>query len=152
MKNVIETVETVETATTKKAKVKKPKSNLSYGVDVLALNSDYKKAIGTVGGVRQVLIDLNTAGTITLHPCFVKLLNDSKAKNKQGKAIYEFLKDNVYHHPKTNKTGVFFMARSMAKMLKIENFENLCNVYNNAETAKIEYRNLLGIEQPENTK
>jgi hypothetical protein len=150
MKNSVKTIETAKKATTKKAKVSKPKRNVDFKLDVIGANAQFKKAIKTVGGARQAVLDFSAKNVIDLHPAFAKLLNDSAKSGKQGKALYEFLKANTYHHPKTGNTCVFYLLRSVSSILKVENFEELCNVYNNPETAKVEFRKLLEIEILEN--
>lgn len=126
--------------------------SLSYKAEVLGVNSDFKKANGTLGGVRTILLALSNEEKIKaqLHPIIVKALQDSKGKKAENKAIYEFLKDNVYFHPKTGKTGQFFVIRSIRGVFNNGNkFESLLNCYANSEEAKAEYIALFGeVETP----
>jgi hypothetical protein len=120
--------------------VKEATINVNYGRDVLSTNKKYKEAIhGSLGGVRAVILAMDSAEVLNvgLNPMFAKILRDSKGKKAENKRIYEFLKANV-RVSKAGNYGIFFTVQSLSKLFKTE-FEALCDLYTDSDSAKAEF-------------
>lgn len=96
------------------AKKQEPKKKVDiyatdYGKQVLTINSDYKTANKTVGGCRSTLLNLHAEKLLTLQPYQIAILKASK----KSKPVYEVLKKQCYHHPKTGNTSPFYLLQSL---------------------------------------
>ena len=106
---------------------KAPKKNTSkknildtdYGRQVLAVNTDLKKATKTIGGARAILLNLHTEGMLKLQPYQVAILKASK----KSQAVYETLKSVTFHHKKSGNPSPFYVLQA---------------IYNTKKRAKIE--------------
>lgn len=80
-----------------------------YGKQVLTINADYKTANKTVGGCRSTLLNLHAEKLLTLQPYQIAILKASK----KTKSVYEVLKNQTYHHPKTGNTSPFYLLQCL---------------------------------------
>lgn len=92
-----------------------------YGKQVLTINTDYKTANKTVGGCRSTLLNLHNEKLLTLQPYQIAILKASK----KTKAVYEVLKKQCYHHPKTGNTSPFYLLQSLYNADKREVIERV---------------------------
>lgn len=152
MQKAKETQANVETANNE---IKKPTIKLDYKENVLATNQRYKKAIhGSLGGVRTLILAMNEAEKIEvgLNPIFEKVLNDSKGKTAENKAIYEFLKANV-RTSKSGNYGIFFTLQSLNGIFKDKDlFTELLDCYSANNDKVLESFTSLTVETVANAK
>jgi len=130
----------VSVNTPKKEKANKVAKVIDYSVNVLGSNRKYKETIHkSFGGVRSIILSVQQE--IELSPKFAKLLKDSKASTPQGKAIYQFLVDNVrvskLKNGERGNYGVFFTLQSMAKIFNTKELsDKLSALYGEIASAK----------------
>jgi hypothetical protein len=139
MKNSLELIENVENANNENKEQAIEKLVINFTSEVLGFNKEWKEATKSLGQVRSMILDFSASERTRakLNPCIEKVLFDSLGKQAQNKRIYEFLKANVYHHPKSGKTGVFYVIRSVSGLLtKKDKFAELLSQYTNSEDAK----------------
>lgn len=93
----------------------------NYGKQVLTINADYKTANKTVGGCRSTLLNLHNEKLLTLQPYQIAILKASK----KSQPVYEVLKKQCYHHPKTGNTSPFYLLQSLYNADKREVIERV---------------------------
>ena len=97
------------------------------------ISQGVKNALKSFGGVRDWLLNNKTNnnkveltlndGSVIQHELDttdVKILEFTKPsggaeQKRKRKEMYEFTKGKMYHHPKSGKTGAYYVSRSLAK-------------------------------------
>lgn len=101
-----------------------PKKNIldtDYGRQVLAVNTDLKKATKSIGGARAILLNLHTEGMLKLEAYQVAILKASKKEQK----VYEALKSLTFHHPKSGNPSPFYVLQAIYNKDKRAKLENI---------------------------
>jgi hypothetical protein len=100
---------TLEAKPKVKVKAKKNILDTDYGRQVLAVNTDLKRATKSIGGARAIILNLNDEGLLKLEKYQVDILKASK----KNQSVYEMLKGLTFHHPKSGNPSPFYVLQAI---------------------------------------